>query len=129
MTEERKRLMALLGAAHNIACEAKLFEDATYSQQLGEEADYLLDNGVTLQKWIPVTERLPENDGRFICLTKCIGYNHMILSFAKDGEKVDYYDLTGKKDVWYAYDREWGFVATNLVTHWMPLPEPPKEDV
>ena len=81
-----------------------------------------------IQKWIPVSERLPDKDGRFLCLTKVIGYNHRILSFAKDGEKVDYYDLTGKKYVWYAYDREWGFVSTNSVTHWMPLPEPPKEE-
>lgn len=83
---------------------------------------------MTENKWISVEERLPEEDGRFLCAVKVIGRDHRILSFAKDGEKVDYYDLTGKKNVWYAYDREWGFVSTRSVTHWMPLPEPPKEN-
>lgn len=32
----------------------------------GELADHLLANGVTFQKWIPVTERLPEKDGKFL---------------------------------------------------------------
>ena len=31
-------------------------------------ADYLLDNGVTFQKWIPVTEQLPEDNKKVIVL-------------------------------------------------------------
>ena len=42
----------------------KLIELLSQVQYLGglEEkvADYLIDNGVTVQEWIPVTERLPE---------------------------------------------------------------------
>ena len=48
MTEERKQLMTLLCEAHNISCDAKLFGDATYAQQLGKEADHLIFNGVTI---------------------------------------------------------------------------------
>lgn len=33
-------------------------------------ADYLIDNGVTLQEWIPVSERLPTTDGRFMVTIK-----------------------------------------------------------
>lgn len=33
---------------------------------LGDIADHLIANGVTVQKWIPVTERLPQEKGE-IC--------------------------------------------------------------
>ena len=75
-------------------------------------------------KWIPVTERLPENRQRCLVYTTTyrIGY------FAKNLEKVDKYDFRGEKHHgWYYLDSEWGFCEILNVTHWMPLPEPPKE--
>ena len=90
--------------------------------------DYLIANGVTVQKWIPVTERLPEADGDYLVFER--GYivpAIRVLSFAKDGRKVDKYDFyRGWKNVWYRYDSEWGHLTIDDVTHWMPLPEPPK---
>ena len=93
-----------------------------------ELADYLLDSGVTLQVWVPVTERLPEEDKDYLVITNDFGkYSGInICSFAKDGETIDEYDLAGKKYVWYFWDNEYGYVSTNSVTHWMPLPLPPK---
>ena len=91
-------------------------------------ADYLLDSGVTIHEWIPVTERLPEEDGRYA--TVCNFGNvttRGVLGFAKDFNKVTSY-RTNDKNVWYEYDREYGFVKITYVTHWMPLPEPPKGD-
>lgn len=55
------------------------------------------------RRWIPVSERLPE-DGRTI-LTYTLGGNI----------EVFLYDSSTYQPVWYG------------VTHWMPLPEPPKE--
>lgn len=49
-----------------------------------------------------------------------------VRSFAKAGETVNEYDLAGEKNVWYRYDSEYGYVSTDSVTHWMPLPNPPK---
>ena len=80
-------------------------------------------------KWIPVSERLPEEDGDYLTTCRCMGVRfYEVLSFAKDGEAVDYYDLTAKQNVWYEYLSEYGYVSRTNVTHWMPLPEPPQEE-
>ena len=80
-------------------------------------------------KWIPVSERLPEKDGKYLVAQKIFNNSifQEVLSFAKDGRKVDKYDFhRGWKNVWYRYDSEWGHLTIDDVTHWMELPEPPK---
>ena len=68
-------------------------------------ADYLLDNGVTVQKWIPVTERLPENPLERV-LALCIG------DYPVGNPKID--TDRYKDGRWVRYGKD--------VTHWMPLP-------
>ena len=70
--------------------------------------DDLIANGVTIQKWIPVTERLPEESGEY--LAYCGGY---------DGICVLYYEILKTKGKWRSKWKE--------VTHWMPLPYPDLE--
>lgn len=72
-------------------------------------ADCLVINGVTVQEWISVKDRLPENvkEGLLIALR------------------------WGAVDIGWCEDGRWGseFVdeyEDGEVTHWMPLPEPPK---
>ena len=69
-----------------------------------EEATYLADclvnNGVTVQEWISVAKRLPD-----------IGVEVLVYS-ENFGIHVDYYDGDA-----------FGYFH---VTHWTPLPEPPK---
>ena len=88
------------------------------------------ENGVTVQEWISVNDRLPEKDGAYLVTTNGVSglQNVKTRWFAKDGEMVDAYDLAGQKDVWYLYDIECGYVSIKTVTHWMPLPQPPKEE-
>lgn len=64
------------------------------------------------QRWIPVTERLPENRGEVLVCTKNEYYGTQNVSKAK------FY--CGD---WHGQGGRW----TN-VTHWMPLPEPQKEE-
>ena len=78
-------------------------------------ADHLVSNGVTVQEWISVKDRLPEysNDGFADAVLVTDGFvQHMAYfvggewRFAESGEI--------KEPMWYR------------ITHWMPLPEPPK---
>ena len=75
-------------------------------------ADKLLAAGVVLaQEWIPVTERLPE-------------YGERILTYDRYGHIRDrVLRKTGKTDL-FTPD---GLVAKKHITHWMPLPDEPKE--
>lgn len=69
--------------------------------------------GMTVQQWIPVTERLPENTGRY--LTGNIRAN----------DEKCVFDLWFDCGEWYIDENDDEFIYK--VTHWMPLPEPPKE--
>ena len=75
-------------------------------------ADYLLDSGVTVQEWISVGDRLPEESGMYI-VTANDGHAQRV-SFVQWQKKNRMWNLTGARSYW-------------RVTHWMPLPHPPKE--
>lgn len=62
-----------------------------------------------LPKWIPVTERLPKYAGVYLCRIK---------SFNGDFRYTD----TMKYVDGFFYERG---VATDRITHWMPLPDDP----
>lgn len=62
--------------------------------------------------WIPVTERLPEEDGRYLCYVKSFAFTDSFYW------AILQYDKYGFRE---------GNIYTDGVTHWMPLPEPPKE--
>ena len=76
-----------------------------------ELADYLLDNGVTVQEWISVKERLPQEKVNCIVHYKhayCDNDDYWAIGMCfYDGEKF-------RADPAYK------------VTHWMPMPQPPK---
>ncbi len=65
-----------------------------------------------MPKWIPVTERLPEN-GAHVLVTR-----------------FDYITNTPFVDLLWFDNSFWNrlYSGDYAVTHWMPLPEPPKEE-
>lgn len=77
-------------------------------------ADHLIANGVTVQQWIPVTERLPEI-GR-----KCLITNGEIV-------KIGWIRPDGVWKTGVRHNDLWGRFSLYPPTHWMPLPEPPKD--
>ena len=82
-----------------------------YPSEREELADGLIAHGVTVQEWIPVTERLPEWGERVICT---------------DGYAVFEQYRVGLSCVYGMWDRGGLKSPMQEVTHWMPLPQPPK---
>ena len=92
-------------------------QDHSYARMLNMAAKRLKELDVTQNavKWIPVSERLPDAHRTYLCR---YGFNTF----------PDYL-MTGCLD-WIMFDKHphWQHETTGLfVTHWMPLPEPPKE--
>ena len=75
-------------------------------------ANWLIKDGVTVQEWISVKDRLPEKPGKYL------------VSGAWRGEPAKTWIC---EFVVIANVGGWANPARKpVVTHWMPLPEPPK---
>lgn len=106
---EREKLIELIGRF----CTGLFITDITSPYGYENLADYLIAHGVTVQQWIPVSERLPEEDGYYLCYVRsCLFQDRRYLNILKC-------DKYGFSD---------GAIYTDNVTHWMPPPEPPKEE-
>lgn len=79
-----------------------------------------------MNKWIPVSERLPEEETQYLCVRKtCRTPYYEICRYVKDLYKVDEYDFIHKKDTngFYIYDSEYGYLSADDVIAWMPITE------
>lgn len=90
------------------------FEQAVYL------ADYLVKNGVTVQEWISVNDKLPP-------------YNHDVLVYRPNMAMkflVDNYEghYGEDDDEWYEGWAKYGtdIHGNHVITHWAYLPKPPK---
>jgi hypothetical protein len=75
-----------------------------------------------------VAERLPEDLHKVLCFKKSnYGAYAMAANFAKCLEEFCDTDFQGVKHGGFIdYDSEYGYYELNDITHWMPLPKPPK---
>lgn len=85
------------------------------------------------QRWIPVTERLPEDRQRVLAISlskisprrSC----YRLVYFSNNLESVDNLEFEGESRCgFYYYDSEYGFCEVDDVSHWMPLPQPPESE-
>ena len=89
-------------------------------------ADYLIRHGVTVHEWIPVTERLPERDKEVLLIVH--GWEDRLYYTGclhrQEAERSWLTGIESKASDW----KIWGFsyLREPIVTHWMPLPNPPK---
>lgn len=93
--------------ASNAGWEYNFYKDALEALEAGEDINVL----TAQPKWVSVEERLPDEPGEVLA---CV-YGRICIA-------------------WYSnrcFETPSGMVfyaCENAVTHWMPLPEPPKED-
>ena len=109
MPNTREKLIELL-------CNTPAPEVVVFGQRCGKAlvtaefiADHLIANGVTVQEWISVTERLPEEEGDYL-IYATVPFN------GRKFMAVMHYEKDAYLPIW------------SDTTHWMPLPEPPKGD-
>ena len=82
-----------------------------FDEEIERIADHLIANSVTVQEWISVKDRLPEENGMYI-VTANDGHAQRV-SFVLWQKRNKAWNLTGARSYW-------------RVTHWQPLPQPPK---
>ena len=95
-----------------LECTSELAHDALVLIRHLDERIKELEEG---PKWISVKDRLPERTGE----------EYIVYITSNDGEKCvtcDHLVCSSRKH-WFLFDG-----ADAFVTHWMPMPEPPKEE-
>ena len=102
----REKLVELLGNIYlPIMAGPDVIGEYRIPHKLKEEiADHLIANGVTVQEWVSVDDRLPEPKENAICINR---YGSMMIGVYT----------------------EWGWMFPCYFeepTHWMPMPELPK---
>ena len=109
---DREKLVELLNEAGQRCGDIECYdgEECEYAGEINGcmafIADHLIANGASVQRWIPVEELLPKEGQEVIA---CVLHRF--------GDKT-----VSTKTFWNATYANW-----QDVTHWMPLPEPPKE--
>lgn len=99
-----------------LTSEPEMLKDLNVSSiKLFKLVNKMIAHGVTVQEWIPVAERLPDSDGKYLVARyECGKYSISVRKYRKE------------VPCWYrGYCGHWER-RTNGITHWMPLPEPPK---
>ena len=108
LNDDQKKLNWLLGLeketlAHMAHQQSKIIEKLQKAAKVQ-----------AVPQWIPVSERMPENEGTYFCL----GHNGTPFVCL----------LRNKKYEGYVWLRNTGTRRVDGITHWMPLPSAPEQN-
>ena len=131
MADIKEKLVELLG--NNAQCKSLGIDGCDGCQYAFDEnchskaiAGHLVSNGVTILQWISVEERMPENIGDYIVVVKSKYDWEPDYTVDVDVAGYDPYAGWYIDGCWNTFN-DWNEGQQYLhVTHWMPLPEPPK---
>lgn len=133
--EREAALRVLCDACGNSACPKGLIPRCSYYEKMQsipaadaiEELQAQIDGWIeqdrnallkSIPKWIPVTDRLPENDQDVLVMVHWRDYPENMMCY---GRKY--------KTRWYLWNGELGELIKGFdITHWMQLPQPPEEE-
>ena len=106
----REKLVELLDEANSACVGTDCFEGCKFYMEndcmYKLMADVMIENGVTVQEWISVKDRLPEEEGLYLVAV------------------VNDHERRYSKTAWYHGHGNW--FLHQKVTHWQYLPQPPK---
>ena len=104
----REKLVEILKQA---PFEGKVLDEWWFEEKIKRIADHLIANGVTVQEWISVDERLPEE--KVNCI---VHYKHAYC------DNDDYWAI----GICFYDGEKFRIDLPYKVTHWQYLPQPPK---
>ena len=114
-------------------CECNLGKD-TYDfirqleHHIGELTEKVAQLEAAQPKWISVEERLPEPNTTVLLIAH--GWESQLVYIGKlekvESEKSWLTGLVSKASEWTVYG--FSYLKEPIVTHWMPIPQMPKED-
>lgn len=109
----QKRIEKILKALPPVQSEPK-------SYRMGFQAGY-----AAAQRWIPVTEKLPDKEGLYLCTVQGYVGKATYLRIADFHQDIYIeYDIEEHKPGFIDYDSEYGFYEVTKVLAWMSLPTP-----
>ena len=122
--EIKKELERCTTYIYGFPCEGCLYgidaekvESDCVDALLKDALAYIKQLEAAQPKWISVEERLPDDRGNFITKIHC-----------NNGDWIEMNTFDYMEKEWWHDAVNCTVKATDFVTHWMPLPEPPKED-
>ena len=119
MSEEQIENMACIMCGNQNICVGEGVEKCILYPKMRRYAYRAYRKGYRKQEWISVDERLPDKGGKYIVYREfCNGLSLINI--------INYDPNYDGHAMWFLFDGEWGDCEVNNVTHWMPLPEPPK---
>ena len=120
----KEKLMEILGEF--LLWPSKM-KNVWMPQGIEKLADHLIGNGVTVQEWISVNDRLPDDEQEVLVIAH--GWDGRLVYVGRhkrvEAQKSWLTGITNKPSEWSLWG--WSYLKEPMVTHWMPLPEPPEE--
>lgn len=110
---------------HFVVCEPHTTANESFPEVKGGCPAFKDKSRYVVYKWISVSDELPKRNGKYLVVA-----NHgavRTLEYATNLSEIhdDFEDES--HNGWFFYDGEYGFCEYTGVTHWMPIPELPKE--
>lgn len=104
---------------NNVRCDQKI-------EGLADDVMDIIANGVTGQEWISVDDRLPSDEQDVLVIAH--GWDGRLVYVGShkrvEAQKSWLTGITNKSSEWLLWG--WSYLKEPMVTHWMPLPPPPK---
>lgn len=99
-----------------------------YSENNRPVTDKILDSlpAASVPQWISVKDRLPETEQEVLVISRGWGDRLLYVGQYKkmEAQTSPLTGITSKESDWLLWG--WSYLKKPQVTHWMPLPDPPK---
>ena len=122
----REKLVEMLGNIYFLMIDGPdTIGEYTIPHKFKEKiADHLISNGVTVQEWISVKDRLPDDEQEVLVIAH--GWDGRLVYVGShkrvEPQKSWLTGITNKSSEWSLWG--WSYLKEPMVTHWMPLPQP-----